>query len=87
MPATVTKTCLKALRPISAPTCGSFSPANNVTADAQFFVRFKSVAITFVRTLVVSAIILMIARTTVGLRVNNHVEFKGLDLFENGECS
>ena len=48
-------------------------------------VQFKSVAITVVWTLVVSAIILMIARAAVGLRVDEQVEVDGLDLAEHGE--
>ena len=72
---------MTALRPISALTCGSFGLANNVTADVQF----KSIAITVVWTLAISAIILMFARTAIGLHVDDHVEIEGLDLSEHGE--
>ncbi|MED5575585.1 MAG: hypothetical protein VX955_15750 [Pseudomonadota bacterium] len=47
--------------------------------------QFKSIAITVVWTLVVSAIILMFARTAIGLHVDDHVEVEGLDLSEHGE--
>ena len=48
-------------------------------------VQLSSVAITIVWTLVVSAIILMIAKALVGLRVDEQTEVDGLDLAEHGE--
>ena len=70
---------------LALPSFGGLGLADGVTAGAQFVVQFKSVAITVVWTLVVSAIILMIARAAVGLRVDDQVEVDGLDLAEHGE--
>ena len=70
---------------LALPSFGGLGLADGVTAGAQFAVQFKSVAITVVWTLVVSAIILMIARAAVGLRVDEQVEVDGLDLAEHGE--
>ena len=70
---------------LALPSFGGLGLADGVTAGAQFVVQFKSVAITVVWTLVVSAIILMIARAVVGLRVDEQVEVDGLDLAEHGE--
>jgi Amt family ammonium transporter len=70
---------------LALPSFGGLGLADGVTAGAQFAVQFKSVAITVLWTLVVSAIILMIARAAVGLRVDDQVEVDGLDLAEHGE--
>ena len=70
---------------LALPSFGGLGLAEGVTAGAQFVVQFKSVAITVVWTLVVTAIILMIARAAVGLRVDDQVEVDGLDLAEHGE--
>jgi Amt family ammonium transporter len=70
---------------LALPSFGGLGLADGVTAGAQFAVQFKSVAITVLWTLVVSAIILMIARAAVGLRVDEQVEVDGLDLAEHGE--
>ena len=70
---------------LALPSFGGLGLADGVTAGAQFAVQFKSVAVTVLWTLVVSAIILMIARAAVGLRVDDQVEVDGLDLAEHGE--
>ena len=61
------------------------SLADSVTAGSQFMVQLSSVAITVVWTLVVNAIILMIANAVAGLRVDEQTEVDGLDLAEHGE--
>ena len=48
-------------------------------------VQLASVAITVAWTLVVSVIILMIAKAVAGLRVDDQTEVDGLDLAEHGE--
>ena len=47
--------------------------------------QLASVAITVAWTLVVSVIILMIAKAAAGLRVDDQTEVDGLDLAEHGE--
>ena len=59
--------------------------ADGVTAGSQFMVQLASVTITIAWTLVISAIILMIARAVTGLRVDEQTEVDGLDLAEHGE--
>ena len=61
------------------------SLADSVTAGSQFMVQLSSVAITVAWTLVVSMIILMIAKAVAGLRVDDQTEVDGLDLAEHGE--
>ena len=61
------------------------SLADSVTAGSQFMVQLSSVAITVAWTLVVSVIILMIAKAVAGLRVDDQTEVDGLDLAEHGE--
>ena len=61
------------------------SLADSVTAGSQFMVQLSSVAITVAWTLVVSMIILMIAKAVAGLRVGDQTEVDGLDLAEHGE--
>ncbi|MEL0134472.1 MAG: hypothetical protein VW830_13550 [Rhodobiaceae bacterium] len=55
---------------LALPGFGGLGLAEGVSAGAQFIVQFKSVAITVVWTAVASAIILMVARAIVGLRVD-----------------
>ena len=61
------------------------SLADSVTEGSQFMVQLSSVAITVAWTLVVSVIILMIAKAVAGLRVDDQTEVDGLDLAEHGE--
>ncbi|MEK9553613.1 MAG: ammonia channel protein, partial [Alphaproteobacteria bacterium] len=70
---------------LALPGFGGLGLAEGVSAGAQFIVQFKSVAITVVWTAVASAIILMVARAIVGLRVDEQTEVEGLDLAEHGE--
>ncbi|MGB2123551.1 MAG: ammonium transporter, partial [Candidatus Puniceispirillaceae bacterium] len=70
---------------LALPSFGGLGLADGVSAGAQFMVQVKSVAITVIWTAVVSAIILMVARATVGLRVDEQTEVEGLDLAEHGE--
>ena len=70
---------------LALPSFGGLGLADGVSAGAQFMVQFKSVAITVIWTAIVSAIILMVARIIVGLRVDEQVEVDGLDLAEHGE--
>ena len=48
-------------------------------------VQLESVAITVARTVVVSLIILMIAKAVGGLRVDDQTEIDGIDLAEHSE--
>ena len=70
---------------LALPSFGGLGLADGISAGAQFMVQFQSVAITVIWTAVVSAIILMVARTIVGLRVDEQTEVDGLDLAEHGE--
>jgi len=70
---------------LALPGFGGLGLAEGVSAGVQFIVQFKSVAITVVWTAVASAIILMVARAIVGLRVDEQTEVEGLDLAEHGE--
>jgi Amt family ammonium transporter len=70
---------------LALPGFGGLGLAEGVSAGAQFIVQFKSVAITVLWTAVASAIILMVARAIVGLRVDEQTEVEGLDLAEHGE--
>ena len=64
---------------------GGLGLADGVTPGSQFMVQLASVAITVAWTLVVSVIILMIAKAVAGLRVDDQTEVDGLDLAEHGE--
>ena len=70
---------------LALPVFGGLGLADGVTAGSQFMVQLASVAITIAWTLVVSAVILMIARAVTGLRVDEQTEVDGLDLAEHGE--
>ena len=70
---------------LALPSFGGLCLADGVTAGSQFMVQLSSVAITVVWTLVVNAIILMIANAVAGLRVDEQTEVDGLDLAEHGE--
>jgi Amt family ammonium transporter len=70
---------------LALPGFGGLGLADGVTAGAQFMVQVKSVVITVLWTAVASAVILMVVRAVVGLRVNQDVEVEGLDLAEHGE--
>ena len=70
---------------LALPSFGGLGLADGATAGSQFMVQLASVAITIVWTLVVSAIILMIAKSVTGLRVDDQTEVDGLDLAEHGE--
>ncbi|MDP6219781.1 MAG: hypothetical protein QF801_06705, partial [Alphaproteobacteria bacterium] len=70
---------------LALPIFGGLGLADGATAGSQFMVQLASVAITIAWTLVVSAVILMIAKTVTGLRVDEQTEVDGLDLAEHGE--
>ena len=70
---------------LALPSFGGLGLADGVSAGAQFMVQLKSVAITVIWTAVASALILMVARAIVGLRVDEQTEVEGLDLAEHGE--
>jgi Amt family ammonium transporter len=70
---------------LALPSFGGLGLADGVSAGAQFIVQLKSVAITVIWTAVASALILMVARAIVGLRVDEQTEVEGLDLAEHGE--
>jgi len=48
-------------------------------------VQFKSIVVTIVWSAIASVIALLIAKVTVGLRVDDETERVGLDLKEHGE--
>ena len=70
---------------LALPGFGGLGLADGVTPGSQFMVQLASVAITVAWTLVVSVIILMIAKAVAGLRVDDQTEVDGLDLAEHGE--
>ena len=70
---------------LALPVFGCIGLADGVTAGSQFMVQLASAAITVAWTLVVSVIILMIAKAVAGLRVDDQTEVDGLALAEHGE--
>lgn len=70
---------------LALPSFGGLGLADGVTAGAQFWVQFKSVAVTVAWTAVISFVILKVIGMIVGLRVDEQVEIEGLDLSEHGE--
>ena len=70
---------------LALPGFGGLGLADGVTPGSQFMVQLASVTITVAWTLVVSVIILMIAKAVAGLRVDDQTEVDGLDLAEHGE--
>ena len=70
---------------LATPVFGGLGLADGISASAQFMVQLQSVVVTVIWTAVASAIILMIARATGGLRVDEQTEVDGLDLAEHGE--
>lgn len=66
-------------------TFGGAGLAEGVGIGGQVFTQFKSVVITIVWSTIVSALALLLAKVTVGLRVSEEVEHAGLDLAEHGE--
>ena len=70
---------------LALPSFGGLGLADGVTAGSQFIVQLASVAITVAWTLVVSLIILMIAKAVAGQRVDDQTEVDGLGLAEHGE--
>ena len=70
---------------LALPSFGGLGLADGVTAGSQLMVQLASAAITVEWTLVVSVIILMIAKAVAGLRVDDQTEVDGLDLAEHGE--
>ena len=70
---------------LALPSFGGLGLADGVSAGSQFMVQLSSVAITVAWTLVVSVVILMIAKAVAGLRVDDQTEVDGLDLAEHGE--
>ena len=70
---------------LALPSFGGLGLTDGVTPGSQFMVQLASVAITVAWTLMVSVVILMIAKTVVGLRVDDQTEVDGLDLAEHGE--
>ena len=71
---------------LALPSFGGLGLADGVSAGLQFMVQLSSVAIAVVWTLVVSVIILIIAKAVAGLRMDDQTEVDGLDLAEHGEC-
>ena len=71
---------------LALPSFGGLGVADGVTAGSQFIVQLAPVNITVAWTLLVSMIILMIAKALAGLRVDDQTEVDGLDLAEHGEC-
>lgn len=68
-----------------AESMGGMGLAEGMTIGSQVGVQFAAAAITAVYSIVASAILLLIIRAFVGLRVNDDVETRGLDLGEHGE--
>jgi Amt family ammonium transporter len=68
-----------------AKSMGGMGLAEGMTIGSQVGVQFAAAAITAVYSIVASAILLLIIKAFVGLRVSNEVETRGLDLGEHGE--
>ncbi len=70
---------------LALPAFGGLGLAEGVTAQSQFVVQLKSVAITVAWTAIISFIILKIIGAITGLRVDQQDEIEGLDLSQHGE--
>ncbi len=70
---------------LAQPAFGGLGLAEGVTAQSQFVVQLKSVAITVAWTAIISFIILKIIGAITGLRVDQQDEIEGLDLSQHGE--
>ena len=68
-----------------AKSMGGMGLADGMTMGSQVGVQLAAAAITAVYSIIASAVILLIVRAFVGLRVNDEVERRGLDLGEHGE--
>ncbi len=68
-----------------AKSMGGMGLAEGMTIGSQVGVQFAAAAITAVYSIVASAILLLVIRVLVGLRVDDDVETRGLDLGEHGE--
>ena len=68
-----------------AKSMGGMGLAEGMTIGSQVGVQFAAAAITAVYSIIASAVILLIIKGLVGLRVNDEVEVRGLDLGEHGE--
>ena len=64
---------------------GGVGLADGMTMGSQVGVQFAAAGITAVYSMVASVVILLVLRVIVGLRVNEDVETRGLDLGEHGE--
>ncbi|NBW04768.1 MAG: ammonium transporter [Alphaproteobacteria bacterium] len=70
---------------LALPAFGGLGLADGTSAGGQFMVQLAAVAITVVWTMIASYVILKIAATLVGLRVDQQDEIEGLDLSQHGE--
>jgi len=70
---------------LALPAFGGLGLADGTSAGGQFVVQLAAVAITVVWTMIASYVILKIAATLVGLRVDQQDEIEGLDLSQHGE--
>ena len=68
-----------------AKSMGGMGLAEGMTIGSQVGVQLAAAAITAVYSIVASAILLLVIRVLVGLRVDDDVETRGLDLGEHGE--
>ena len=68
-----------------AKSMGGMGLAEGMTIGSQVGVQLAAAAITAVYSIVTSAILLLVIRVLVGLRVDDDVETRGLDLGEHGE--
>jgi Amt family ammonium transporter len=58
---------------------------NELGKDASFVTQFYGVAVTFIYTAVMSAIILLVLKAVIGLRPTPQEEEEGLDITQHGE--
>ena len=68
-----------------AKSMGGMGLAEGMTIGSQVGVQFAAAAITAVYSMIATVVILLVVKAFVGLRVNDEVESRGLDLGEHGE--
>ena len=67
------------------PSLGGFGLADGVTAGDQFLVQLIGIVSVVVWSVVASWLILLVLRSTIGLRVSDEEEYEGLDVISHGE--
>ena len=68
-----------------ADSLGGTGLVGDATIGSQVGIQLAAAVLTAVYTMIATAIILLLVKMLVGLRVNDEVESRGLDLGEHGE--